>query len=139
MSKLCCNNNLCNPDSHVENMTEVRKASYNKEMMNSKKGNAGVRRGSDNGSESVEILSNEGKRTELAKSLQIHEKLKSLDDVVETAPRLEITVLSSANLNKGDAFIINAKGLESETPHRQAYDGVTYFGRKKNVKLVQPG
>lgn len=33
-------------------------------------------------------------------------------------------------------IVINAFGLESHSSFRGAQDGVTYFGRKKNIKKV---
>ncbi len=60
-----------------------------------------------------------------------------LKKVALNAPRLELTVVSSATLDKGQKIIIGPLGLEGEN---QSYreggqsDGITYFGRKKSVK-----
>lgn len=43
-------------------------------------------------------------------------------------------VLSSAFLDKGSIITLNEQGLVSHQPHRQAFDGTTYFGCKKSVK-----
>jgi len=48
-------------------------------------------------------------------------------------------VLSSAFIEKGTIITINELGLANQQPHRQAFDGVTYFGCKKTVtREVQP-
>ena len=43
-------------------------------------------------------------------------------------------MVSSATLLKGMRIVINGFGLVSHTSFRGANDGITYFGRKKNVK-----
>jgi hypothetical protein len=45
-----------------------------------------------------------------------------------------LQVLSSAFLDKGSIITLNEQGLVSHQPHRQAFDGTTYFGCKKSVK-----
>jgi hypothetical protein len=48
-------------------------------------------------------------------------------------------VLSSAFIEKGTVISINELGLANQQPHRQAFDGVTYFGCKKTItREVQP-
>jgi len=42
-------------------------------------------------------------------------------------------VLSSAFIEKGTLISINELGLLNQQPHRQAFDGVTYFGCKKTI------
>ena len=52
---------------------------------------------------------------------------------------MELTVLSSATLEKGQRIVIGPQGLEGEnTSSRDGgqLDGVTYFGRKKSIKKV---
>ena len=44
--------------------------------------------------------------------------------------------MSSATLQKGMKIILNALGLMSHTSKRGCSDGITFFGRKKNIKKV---
>lgn len=66
--------------------------------------------------------------------------------MVKTGPKLELKVqlfklsnidlqvLSSAFLEKGEILLINPLGLEGDLSFRKAYDGFTYFGCKKSIK-----
>lgn len=51
---------------------------------------------------------------------------------------MELTVISSATLEKGHKIVIGPCGLESGSEPSQRdggqSDGVTYFGRKKSMK-----
>ena len=82
--KMCCNNNLCNYDNNVENLTEVNKKSNIREEMliknresfdqrSKRKGGKDV----DSHLESIDVLSNSDKRQELANSLQGNKEYKA--------------------------------------------------------------
>lgn len=62
-----------------------------------------------------------------------------ISKVASQAKRLELTVLSSATLEKGQRIVIGPQGLEGENSSSRdggQLDGVTYFGRKKSIKKV---
>jgi hypothetical protein len=42
--------------------------------------------------------------------------------------------MSSATLQKGMKIVLNALGLVSHNSMRGVNEGITYFGRKKNIK-----
>lgn len=46
---------------------------------------------------------------------------------------LNLRVLSSAFLQKGQVIQLNEHGLASQEPLRRAYDGITYFGCKRTL------
>ena len=56
--------------------------------------------------------------------------------MVDSSPRLELKVISSAFLEKGDIVVINALGLENFESKRGNLDGFTYFGCKKSIKKL---
>ena len=63
--------------------------------------------------------------------------MQRLRDIVETAPQLELKVLSSAFLEKGEVLMINSVGLDVDKSHRKAMDGFVYFGCKKSIKKLK--
>lgn len=62
--------------------------------------------------------------------------MQRLKEIVGVAPKLELKVLSSAFLEKGEILLINALGLENIKTKRGAKDGFTYFGCKKSIKKI---
>ena len=71
-------------------------------------------------------------------ALKNENRLERLHQAAKSGPRLELKVLSSAFLEKGETLILNPLGLENEKSHRKAYDGFTYFGCKKSVVKAMP-
>lgn len=60
--------------------------------------------------------------------------IHQLQEVANKAPRIELTILSSASLAKESIIQINALGLMNGQSLRSAQDGYTFFGCKKNIK-----
>ena len=62
------------------------------------------------------------------------DRQRLLRELVDQVPKLELKVLSSAFLDKGEVIYINPLGLENKKSLRAAEDGFTYFGCKKSIK-----
>ena len=79
---MCCNNNLCNYDNNVENITEINKRSNIREDMliknreSNKYGNTKSGKDVDNHLESIDILSNSEKRQAIVNSFQGNQEYK---------------------------------------------------------------
>ena len=61
--------------------------------------------------------------------------LKKLKEVLHTAKRLRLKILSSTTLNKGEVIEINTVGMEGG--RREVEDGVSYFGCKKKGEKIE--
>jgi len=70
--------------------------------------------------------------------LKQENRIEVLKKIAVKGPRLELKVLSSAFLEKGEIININPIGLEGDRSLRKTYDGFTYFGCKKINKKVKP-
>jgi hypothetical protein len=65
----------------------------------------------------------------VSKSVFDFARVKQLAQIVESAPKMQLKVLSSGKL-KGHVVKINAQGMESSL--RTQKDGFVYFGCKKH-------
>lgn len=61
-------------------------------------------------------------------------RIEKLKKIKNKAPILELKVLSSAYLEKGETLLISSLGLEGDKSMRKTNDGFTYFGCKKSIQ-----
>jgi len=80
------------------------------------------------------IFETDQKKQDFKSALKQENRVEKLQGAVQTAPKLELKVLSSAYLDKGEVLLINSLGLEGSKSKRMQKDGFTYFGCKKSIK-----
>ncbi|CDW75623.1 UNKNOWN [Stylonychia lemnae] len=81
-----------------------------------------------------DIFASDEQRLDFKSALKQQNRIDRLSMLVGKAPRLELKVLSSAFLEKGEVLYLNPLGLEENRSLRKVSDGFTYFGCKKAIR-----